>query len=97
MTLDRVGALEALLAETEAAHGVYETAELNGVYDQDWPRWYAAYAVDHGIGSLLDRPVSADELAHFLAASWDELQRTDPRPTDPWGRYIARRLAEGWA
>ena len=63
MATDRIGALEALLAEAEAAHGVYETTELNGVYDQDWPRWYAAYAVDHGIGALLGRDVSVDELA----------------------------------
>jgi hypothetical protein len=72
---------------------VYETTELNGVYDEDWPRWYAAYAVDHGIGSLLGRDVSADELAQSLTASWDELQRAHPRPTDPWTTYIARRLA----
>ncbi len=93
MTTDRIGALEALLAETEAAHGVYETAELNGVYDQEWPRWYAAYAVEHGIGAILGRDVGVDELAQSLTASWDELQRADPRPTDPWTAFIARRLA----
>ena len=37
--------------------------------------------------------VSADELAQLLATSWDELQQADPRPTDPWTTYIARRLA----
>ena len=30
MTTDRVAALEALLAETETAHGAYETTQLNG-------------------------------------------------------------------
>ena len=93
MATDRIGALEALLADAEAAHGVYEKAELNGVYHQEWPRWYAAYAVDHGIGAILGRDVSVDELAQLLAISWDALQRADPRPTDPWTTYLARRLA----
>lgn len=94
LTTNRVAALEALLAETEAAHGVYESTQLNGVYDQDWPRWYAGYAVEHGIGSVLGRDVSAVELAQSLAASWDELQGADRRPREPWGAYTARRLAE---
>jgi hypothetical protein len=94
MTADRVTALEALLAETEAAHGEYETTALNGVYDEDWPRWYAEYAVDHGIGAILGRALSADELTHVLATQWTEFEHADPRPTDPWERYIARRLAD---
>ena len=93
MTTDQIGALEALLAETEAAHGVYETTELNGVYDQEWPRWYAKYAVVHGIGTLLGRAVTADELARFLTTSWNELRNADPRPNDPWAAYTARRIA----
>ena len=93
MMADRIAALEALLAEAEAAHGVYETTELNGVYDQDWPRWYAGYAVEHGIGALLGRPVTPDELAQFLTSGWDDLQQADPRPTDPWNTHVARRLA----
>jgi hypothetical protein len=93
MTTDRIAALEALLGETEAAHGAYETTELNGVYDDDWPRWYAAYAVEHGIGEIVGRPVSVDDLAALLTASWSELQQTDPRPAEPWTTFIARRLA----
>ena len=93
LTTDRIAALEALLAETEAAHGVYESTDLNGVYDQDWPRWYAGYAVEHGIGTLLGRAVDADELAQLLATSWDEFQRADPRPNDSWRTSTARRLA----
>jgi hypothetical protein len=93
MTTDRIGALEALLVEAEAAHGVFEATELNGVYDQDWPRWYADYLVEHGIGGLLGRPVDADELGRLLAASWAQLQQADPRPADQWTTYVARRLA----
>jgi hypothetical protein len=93
MTTDRAGALEAILAETETAHGVYEATELNGVYDQDWTSWYARYAVDHGIGGALGRAVTADELARVLANSWDELKRADPKPTDSWAVWTARHLA----
>jgi hypothetical protein len=94
LTTDRIAALEALLAEAEAAHGVYESTVLNGVYDQEWPRWYAGYAVEHGIGTILSRDVDADELARLLAASWDELQGADGQPMLPWRAFTARRLAE---
>ena len=54
MTPDRIEAIIALLGRTEEAHGAYERAELDGVYDEDWPRWYATYAVDNGIGAMWD-------------------------------------------
>ena len=94
MTTERIAALEALLIETEKAHGAYETTELNGVYDQEWPRWYAAYAVDHGLGETIGRPVSPDELAEFLTTSWSALQQADPKPSEPWTTSLARRMAE---
>jgi catechol 2,3-dioxygenase-like lactoylglutathione lyase family enzyme len=31
------------LTATAAAHGIYEKNELGGVYDDDWPQWYAAH------------------------------------------------------
>ncbi|MFF1573607.1 hypothetical protein ACFVWR_12715 [Leifsonia sp. NPDC058292] len=34
--------LEALKAAA-AAHGVHEAVELKGVYDEQWPEWYAAH------------------------------------------------------
>jgi len=94
MTTDRIAALEALLGETEAAHGNYETTELNGVYDEQWPRWYAEYAVEHGIDAIVGREVSPDELTELLTARWAELQGADPRPSEPWTTFIARRLVE---
>ena len=90
---ERIQALEALLTETEAAHGAYEAAELSGVYDGDWPRWYAAYAVDHGIGAVLGRAVTADELAQFLVASWERRQATDQPVTEAWVAATAREMA----
>lgn len=92
MTDDSHGAVEALLVEAAEAHGVFEEVVLNGIYDQDWPAWYAAYAVEHGIGALMGHEVTADQLAQFLSASNVEFERTDPRPDEPWATYTARRI-----
>lgn len=90
---DRIDAIQTLLADAEQAHGGYEASELNGIYDQDWPRWYAAYAVDHGLGELLGHEVSTERLAAFLAASFDEFKQADTGPEEPWAAYTARRIA----
>jgi hypothetical protein len=66
---------------------------LNGVYDEAWPQWYAEHAVDHGIGRLLGRDIAADELAAFLTKSWEEMEQSDPKPTEPWSTFTARRIA----
>ena len=89
----RIEALTALLAEAGAAHGRFEETELEGVYDQEWPLWYAAYAVEHGIGVLVGRAVTAPELARFLASSNAEFERIEPKPNEPWAAYTARRIA----
>ena len=91
--MDRIQALTGLLAETGQAHGRYEETELKGVYDKEWPQWYAAYAVDHGIGELVGHAVTADELALFLASTNTEFEKIEPKPTDPWAAYTARRIA----
>ena len=88
-----IDAIAKLLEETEAAHGVYETAELNGVYDQNWAQWYAGYAVEHGLGDLLGRPLDVDSLAMTLADGFGAFERTDPRPAQGWAAFLAERLA----
>jgi hypothetical protein len=93
MADDRIDAIDALLAETGAAHGVYETTELSGVYDKEWPRWYAAYAVEHGIGDLIVHPVTADRLADYLRSTNGEFEAIEPKPTESWAAYTARRIA----
>jgi hypothetical protein len=90
---DRVDALYALLVQTGAAHGTYEETELNGVYDQDWPRWYAGYAIEHGIGDMLGHPVTTDQLAAFLDRSNLDLERIEAERREPWASYTARRIA----
>ena len=94
MSVDRVSAIRELLVEAEAAHGVYEATALNGVYDAQWPTWYAAYAVDHGIGAVLGRDVTPNDLAAFLDRSYLEFQQQDPKPIEPWAEYSARRIIE---
>ena len=73
---------------------VFEATELNGVYDQDWPRWYAAFAVEHGLGALVGHAIDVDRLASFLADSNAEFEAIEPRPSEPWPAYTARRISE---
>ena len=92
MAVDRIDAITALLVQTAEAHHVFETTELKGVYDQDWALWYAAHAVDHGLGALVGRAVTADELAPFLAKTNGEFEQIEPRPDGSWAAYTARRI-----
>jgi hypothetical protein len=93
MITDRVGAIEALLTETEAAHGVYETTELGGVFDEVWAGWYAAHALEHGLGDLVGHPVTADQLERFLVSAFAEFTALDPKPTESWAAWTSRRVA----
>jgi hypothetical protein len=92
MAADRSEAVSALLVETMEAHGRFEETELSGVYDQEWPRWYAAYAVEHGIGALVGHAVTIDQLAQFLASSNVDFEQTAPKAAEPWADYTARRI-----
>ncbi len=94
MEADRTEALSSLLAQTKEAHGVFEATELNGVYDQEWAQWYAGYAVEHGIGATLGHDIATEQLSQFLASSYADFERMDPKPTEPWAAYTARRIAE---
>jgi hypothetical protein len=94
MAADRVEAITALLVETMEAHGTFEETELNGVYDQEWARWYSTHAVDHGLTALLGHPITADQLAQFLATSNSEFEQAEPKPGEPWAAYTARRIVE---
>jgi 4a-hydroxytetrahydrobiopterin dehydratase len=93
METDRIDALNALLVQAEQAHGAFEATELNGIYDQVWAGWYARFAVEHGIGALLGRDVTIDELAAFLSSSYADFLRIVPRPNEAWATYTARRIA----
>ena len=78
-------AIAALLRETETAHGAYETTVLGGVFDADWPAWYAAYLLDHGLGDHLPAAKSLDvaSLAAMLtrlAAGYERGAQASPWP-----------------
>ena len=92
MEADRAEAVAALLVQAEKTHGAYETTELNGVYDKEWPTWYAGYLVEHGLGDLLGHEVTTDRVAEFLASKYAEFDETDPKPIEPWPTYIAGRM-----
>ena len=92
-SIDAAGAISRLLSETERAHGDYEAKELAGVYDQDWPQWYATYAVEHGLGELLGHDVAADQLAAFLASTFEAFKAADPKPANGWAAWTAQRIA----
>jgi len=84
------GKVAALLREVGAAHGAYEAQELKGVYDQIWPAWYAAYLVEHGIGELLGKAITEEQLAQLLA-QYDNEYRTQQRQ-EGWPDYYAGQL-----
>lgn len=95
MNDDRIDAVSALLRTAEDAHGRYEASELQGVYDQEWPQWYAAYAVDHGLAQILGHSVTRNDLAGSLASNFDEFRAADPDPAESWDTFIARRIVAG--
>lgn len=84
-----------LLELTERAHGAYESAELGGNYDREWPRWYATHAVEHGIGSLVGREIDVEGLAALLESAYAEFAAIEPAPAESWSAYLARRIMAG--
>lgn len=93
MAADMVGTIAALLSRAESAHGDYEATELNGVYDEAWAEWYAAYAVQHGIGDVLGHSVTPERLGTLLASTFDDFRTAEGSPGEPWAIYVARRIA----
>lgn len=60
MDINRKKLIETL-REASAAHGDYETNILNGVYDDNWPSWYAAYVVG-AFGMEIIKPAKLTKL-----------------------------------
>ena len=93
MDADRPAAIATLLREAELAHAEHEAKDLGGVYDQEWPRWYATYAVEHDLATILGHDVSIDRLTTFLADGYAAFSSAEPRPTQPWAEYTAARIS----
>jgi hypothetical protein len=49
-----------LLKRAAAAHGIHEKTDLGGVYDDDWPQWYAAH-MTRALADAGYRIVKADQ------------------------------------
>lgn len=84
--------IEDLLLRTENAHGQYEETELNGVYDQNWSQWYAAYLVQHGLSAIVQQEITAEQLSVFLAKSFEAFKKNNLGLG--WEEYTARKLIE---
>jgi hypothetical protein len=82
--------IAALLSETGAAHGAYEEGELNGVYDQNWPAWYAAYLVEHGLNDIVGAALAVEQLSQLLKQYDQDYQHEQPH--ESWPAYYACRL-----
>ena len=90
----REAEISSLLGQTGAAHEVYERDELNGQYDADWPRWYAAYLLEHGLPALLGKTGNHETLKRPLdqvLMEADAKHRADA-PGENWRDYYARYL-----
>jgi hypothetical protein len=82
------------LTRAAAAHGEYETTELDGVYDQAWADWYAKHmsASLRAEGFALAPELLAEELraastAHGLR------DKTPDDPDENWPAwYVARMM-----
>ena len=94
METDTAADITSLLLEAEQAHGVYESIELNGVYDQDWPRWYAEYVIEHGLAEIVGHTTPLDRVTMVLETAYAEFDRADPKPAGSWAEHIGRRMAE---
>jgi hypothetical protein len=85
-----------LLRETEAAHGAYETNVLGGVFDEEWPAWYAIHLLDHGLGDHLPGAEGLDvsNLTAMLARLAADYERGEQ--THPWPDVYAQGIVTGF-
>lgn len=84
--------VEGLLRQTGAAHGVYEENELNGVYDQDWAAWYAAWALENGLNDLLNAAWEQPALTARLIDLNEAHKQANTG--ENWAQFTARHLVE---
>ncbi|KAA3643357.1 MAG: hypothetical protein DWQ07_22865 [Chloroflexi bacterium] len=76
------------------AHHKYQTRQLEGARNQDWPAWYADYLLEGGIAELLQTSPAPEQLAQFLTdlhASYSALSEKEQLEMD-WPSYYAPKL-----
>jgi hypothetical protein len=84
--------IERLLLETNAAHGEHETTVLGGVYDEEWPAWYASYLIEHGLQDVVQDSGDLDvgRLSAILKQLDAEYRRE--QPDREWPGFYAERF-----
>jgi hypothetical protein len=86
------------LERAATAHGVHEVEELGGVYDQEWPRWYAAHMArtlteaGHLVGADVIQAALEDAAAAHSAHE-KEIGAKDP----DWPQWYAARMTPALA
>lgn len=83
--------IASLLSQAGAAHSIYEQTTLMGAHDQDWPDWYAAYLVEHGLADLIDNAATVEQLSRLLAEC--DQQYRQQSAGQEWPDYYAQRIA----
>jgi hypothetical protein len=90
MTQETATQIAALLSQAGEAHHEYEQNQLGGEYDQNWSTWYADYIIEQGLGKLLNREVSTEQLSQVLSQSNEEYKKENPGQS--WGDYTAQKM-----
>lgn len=88
-TITSTTQITALLVAAGNAHHQYEQTVLKGVYDQDWPEWYARYCLEQGLNTLLTQTLTLEECRDFFQQSYQAFQLAQARN---WADYTARQL-----
>ena len=93
MSDSRVSKITELLSGAGEAHHVFEQTVLKGVYDQEWPLWYARWVIEHGFNEALGHRLTPEQLGADLRRIYYE-QYEKEKPNQGWAEYMAQRLAE---
>ncbi|MBE7555460.1 MAG: hypothetical protein HS126_30790 [Anaerolineales bacterium] len=94
MSANNITQIAMLLSQAGSAHHHFEQTALKGVYDQEWPAWYADYAIQHSLGELLPTPVTVEQLGRFLAENYEVYQQENSKLG--WADYTAQQIAAHW-
>jgi hypothetical protein len=79
-----------LLEAAAAAHHEYEVQELDGMRDEGWPHWYAAYLLENGLSEMLSPALNQGALAEFLADSHEQFDAE--KQEENWQTYTAGKM-----
>jgi hypothetical protein len=90
-----VNQIASLLSQAGSAHHQFEQTVLKGVYDQEWPAWYAEYVIAHGLNDLLPNPVTIEQLSRFLAENYEVYKKENSKLG--WADYTAQQIATNWS